>query len=357
MVQRQFAAFDNEAFVVDTSSPRLTSGSAISNNSDTPNGTIFSFTGGFEYQSIILEDTSTQPDIFNDNRPDQHQIAEGRGLVANGTQVESESYHFLRALDDAGNQTGPTITVNVFSQNGESANIWGMASDTELQTGVRYVKFGGSNNGNSEYESFVPCFTPGSIVSTANGFVAVENLSAGDHVMTRDNGFQVLHWIGRKDIGRAALVADARFCPIRIHKGALGHGEPMKDMIVSPYHRILLNGPRLTVNFGEDEVLVAAKHLVGMPGVEQVAPRNVSYLHLLCARHKVLTVDAIWTESFQPGAYTMTGLASDQVDEVYSLFPELKDPKLKLGFRDARIVLRSHEAQIARASLGFEARA
>jgi hypothetical protein len=63
-----------------------------------------------------------------------------------------------------------------------------MASDTELQTGVRYIKIGGSNNGNSEYESFVPCFTLGSMVSTSNGFIAVENLSAGDHVMTRDNG-------------------------------------------------------------------------------------------------------------------------------------------------------------------------
>jgi len=46
--------------------------------------------------------------------------AAGRGLVANGTQVESESYHFLRGLDDAGNQTGPTITVNAFSQNGQT---------------------------------------------------------------------------------------------------------------------------------------------------------------------------------------------------------------------------------------------
>jgi hypothetical protein len=102
---------------------------------------------------------------------------------------------------------------------------------------------------------------------------------------------------------------------------------PMSNMIVSPNHRILLNGPQITVNFDEDEVLVAAKHLVGMHCVEKVTPRNVSYLHLLCARHEVLMVDANWTESFQPGAYTMTGMASDQVDEVYSLFPELKDPK------------------------------
>ena len=159
------------------------------------------------------------------------------------------------------------------------------------------------------------------------------------------------------DLRRAALVEDAMFCPIRIHRGGLGHDMPMKDMVVSPNLRILLSGPQLTVNFGEEELLVAAKHLVGMPGVEKVAPRDVSYLHLLCARHEVLMVDAIWTESFQPGAYTMTGLESDQADEVYSLFPELKNPKLKRRFRDVRIVVRSHEAQIARALLGFEARA
>jgi hypothetical protein len=96
MVQRQFAAFDNEAFDVDPSSTSLTVGSPIINNSSTPVGTTFNFTGGFEYLSIILEDTSSQPD-----------------------------------------QTGPTITVTVFSQNGQTSNIWAMASDTELQTGVR----------------------------------------------------------------------------------------------------------------------------------------------------------------------------------------------------------------------------
>lgn len=188
-------------------------------------------------------------------------------------------------------------------------------------------------------------------MSTSNGFIAVENLSVGDHVMTRDNGSQELQWVGRKNLGRSALVADARLCPIRIHKGALGNGMPMQEMLVSPNHRILLTGPQLTLNFGEDEVLVDAKHLVGMPGVEKVAPCNVSYLHLLCARHEVLMVDAVWIENFQAGEYAMNGLASDQANEIFALFPELRDPKLNLGFRDARIVLRNHEAQIARASL------
>jgi hypothetical protein len=289
--------------------------------------------------------------VFNDDEEGQHVITEGRGLVANGTQVESESYHYVRALDDNGNQTGPQITITVFSQNGQTSNIWGMASDTELQEGVRYVKTGGSNNGDSDYESFVPCFTPGSMVSTPTGLILVQNLKVGDRVMTRDNGLQDIRWIGRKDLMAGTLAADARFRPIRIRKGALGDGMPMADMMVSPNHRMLITGPQMAMNFGEEEMLVAAKHLVGMPGVEIVGARDVSYIHLLCDRHEVLMVDAVWTESFQPGEYAMSGLASEQSNEVFSLFPELRNPSLNVTFRDARTALRGFEAQIAKNAL------
>lgn len=351
MVQRQFAAFDNEAFVVDPSSPSLVAGSAIINNSNTPVGTIFNFTSGFEYQSIILEDTSADPDVFNDDQPGQHTITEGRGLVANGTQVESESYHFLRALDANGNLTGDTITITVFSQGGNFSNIWGMAADAELQDGVRYQKIGGSNNGDSLYESFVPCFTPGSVVSTPKGLILVEDLQVGDRVMTRDNGLQTVRWIGQKDVSHSTLARDARFRPVRIRKGALGAGMPIHDMMVSPNHRMLITGAHLSVNFGEDEMLIAAKHLVGLPGIDVVAEAPVTYLHLLCDRHEVLMVDGTWTESFQPGEYAMNGLASDQAREVFALFPELRDPTLNLTFRDARTPLRGFEAHVATAGL------
>lgn len=351
MVQRQFAAFDNEAFTVDASSPFLPTGSAVINNSSTPVGTIFSFTSGFEYQSIVLEDTSSEPDVFNDDEEGQHVITEGRGLVANGTEVESESYHFLRALDDNGNPKGDLITITVFSQNGQTSNIWGMASDTELQEGVRYQKVGGSNNGDSAYESFVPCFTPGALVSTDKGLVPVEALTIGTRLMTRDNGLQELRWIGQKDLTRGTLMADPRFRPVRICQGALGGELPLHDMIVSPNHRMLLTGSSMAMNFGDDEVLVAAKHLVGLPGVETVAPRDVSYLHLLCDRHEVLLVDGQWTESFQPGEYALSGIGAAQAEEVFALFPDLRDQTLNLTFRDARTVLRRHEAQIARTTL------
>ena len=48
---------------------------------------------------------------------------------------------------------------------GNTFDIRGMASDTELQPGLRYVKTGESNNGDSLYEDFVPCFTLDAMVS------------------------------------------------------------------------------------------------------------------------------------------------------------------------------------------------
>jgi len=189
------------------------------------------------------------------------------------------------------------------------------------------------------------------MVSTPTGLILVQDLRVGDRVMTRDHGLQELRWIGRKEMSHAALSADARFRPIRISKGALGDGMPMQDMLVSPNHRMLIAGPQLTVNFGEEEVLVAAKHLVGLPGVTMSGPRDICYLHLLCDRHEVLLVDGTWTESFQPGDVALNGLASDQAGEVLALFPELKNPTLELGFRDARTALRGFEAPIAKEAL------
>jgi hypothetical protein len=139
----------------------------------------------------------------------------------------------------------------------------------------------------SEIENII-CFTPQTRIATPLGLVAIEDLEVGDMVVTRDHGLQPIRWIE----GRNVPAID-RFAPIRIRKNVLAG--PDRDLIVSPNHRILLNGPQITVNFGEDEVLLAAKHLVGIHCVEKVTPRNVSYLHLLCARHEVLMVDAICT--------------------------------------------------------------
>ena len=51
MVIRTFVAFDNDAMKIAVGSPSGAPGAPIINNSDTPNGTIFLYTGGSETMS------------------------------------------------------------------------------------------------------------------------------------------------------------------------------------------------------------------------------------------------------------------------------------------------------------------
>ena len=190
-------------------------------------------------------------------------------------------------------------------------------------------------------EKVVACFTPGSMVLTDQGEVAVEDLRPGDLVLTRDNGFQTIRWAGRRDLGLAELIAEPRFNPVCIAKGALGGGLPERDMQVSPQHRMLITGPRAELLFGEHEVLVAAKHLLGQPGIEQRLSKGVSYIHILFDNHEIIRADGTWSESFQPAEQTLEGLDSAQRDEILALFPELA---CGAAFPAARLTLKAKEA-------------
>ena len=197
-------------------------------------------------------------------------------------------------------------------------------------------------------ENVIPCFTPGTLIETARGDVAVETLVAGDLVMTRDNGLQPLRWVGRRDLTIADLTARPALQPVMIRAGAMAANLPVQDMMVSPQHRMLVAGHRAEMMFGDHEVLVAATHLVGNPGISRVQPAAVSYIHIMCDRHEIVRANGCWTESFQPGAMTLQSLSSDQRDELLALFPALANANP--DYPAARRSLKAHEARVLMAA-------
>jgi len=192
----------------------------------------------------------------------------------------------------------------------------------------------------------VPCFTTGSRIATDRGEIPVEALRVGDRVMTRDNGFQEIRWKGRRDVSHAELAMIPEWTPVKIAAGALFDQVPETDLMVSPNHRILITGERAALFFGENEVLVAAKHLIGMAGVEWTNPDTVSYYHILFDRHEVVLSNGAWTESFQPADYTLRSIGGNQRSEIFDLFPELKYETEGAGWSAARKVLKRHEARL-----------
>ena len=195
----------------------------------------------------------------------------------------------------------------------------------------------------SNVEKLLVCFTPGTLIDTERGTVAVEALRAGDRVQTLDHGYQPLRWAGRRDLSLADLIVQPELQPVRIAAGALGGGLPLRDMMVSPQHRMLVGSARADMLFGAPEVLVAATHLTTLPGVTQVLPCGVSYIHLLFDAHELVRADGAWSESFQPAARTLAGMEQPQQAEIAALFPDLGTGA---SFDAARVTLKAHEARV-----------
>jgi Ca2+-binding RTX toxin-like protein len=226
------------------------------------------------------------------------------------------------------------------------------AADPENGTVRLYSGIPAPNNSNflgtiafEDIEKIIRCFTPGTMILTDRGEVAVEDLTPGDMVMTRDIGLQPLRWIGRQQITRARLRADPDLQPVRISLGALGAEGPKRTMLVSPQHRVLVTGARAELLFGEAEVLVPAKHLIGQAEVTRALPEDgVTYIHILFDRHEIVQSDGIWSESFQPAGQTLSAMEVEVRDEILKIFPDLATDT---GAYDcARPSLKAHEARV-----------
>lgn len=183
-----------------------------------------------------------------------------------------------------------------------------------------------------------PCFTPGTLIATPRGEVAVEELRMGDKVITRDNGFQEIVWLGARKLGWADLGADPHLKPIVISQGSLGHGLPESDLMVSPNHRILVTNDHTALRFNETEVLVSAKHLITGRSIYEVNSGGTTYIHFMFSRHQVVLSNGAWTESFQPSDFALKGLGNAQRNEIFEILPELKVAEAANPYMAARPV-------------------
>jgi hypothetical protein len=190
-----------------------------------------------------------------------------------------------------------------------------------------------------------PCFTPGTQITTERGDCPVEQLAVGDRVITRDNGIQVVRWVGRTQLFLHDFQAEPHLLPVFISKGAFGKGLPERDMRLSPNHRVLVASGRTSLRFSEPEVLVAAKHLTSQ-GVHVVQSSGTTYLHFMCDRHEIVLADGVWTESFQPDDQSLKGLGNAQRLEIHELFPDLKTEAGRAAYTSARVTVAAPEGVV-----------
>ncbi|MGL6210214.1 MAG: Hint domain-containing protein [Paracoccaceae bacterium] len=159
-------------------------------------------------------------------------------------------------------------------------------------------------------------FARGTQITLANGAQrSIEDLVAGDRVLTRDHGAQPVRWIGR-----ATLRAVGAFAPVVIPAGVLGNAG---NLIVSQHHRMFLYQPQRAPDLPTAEVLVQARYLADDETIFIREGGFVDYFSLVFDHHEIIYAEGVPAESLMVTEATVSRLPPDLADDVRARFPGL----------------------------------
>jgi Hint domain len=184
--------------------------------------------------------------------------------------------------------TGTSATLD-FSD-GSVLTVTGATGSTGGTWFVDIIGDGGSGS-NVFLSTTAICYAAGTRILTPTGEMAVEDIVAGDLVVTLvgDNHVtQPVRWVGERPINIAAHPRPELVAPVRIRRGAFGGGLPQRDLVVSPDHCMFIDGK-----------LIPAKLLINdMTIVQHRDARSVHYFHVELDRHALLLAEGLPAESY-----------------------------------------------------------
>jgi hypothetical protein len=198
--------------------------------------------------------------------------------------------------------------------NGESVVLKGVTPE-QLDNGAKLNAIG------------IPCFTKGTLIRTPEGEVPIEQLCAGDLVMTRDHGAQPITWITSSHFDRETLQAHPEWRSVRLPEGSFGAHSPL---FVSPQHCMVMTG----LGDVPGEVFVRAKHLAQAPGPVRVAHgrREETYFHMLFAQHEVVYGNGAASESYYPGPMARASLSAQALRSLEDVIPAIRHQPVALAY-------------------------
>jgi len=132
---------------------------------------------------------------------------------------------------------------------------------------------------------FTVCFAPGTAIATPEGTVAVEALSIGDPVLTADGRVVPVKWVGRQT--RSPLFQRIRM--IRVAAGALVNRLPLRDLVLTADHALLIDG--LLINAG---ALVNGTTITDLRDL----PERVTVYHVETENHDIILAEGAPVETY-----------------------------------------------------------
>lgn len=322
--------------------------------SDTSPEQAFAVTGGRTFGSadsplyrdmtnVTLHDDNGDGRIYHNNTPDAENISYSMDGQETVTQVDTSFIVYgaqVTLLNPDGTTETQGVTLRMMQDAEGNTFLMPPPRDAEaweygglLSKPIVSITFPTTDKGYSPCEDSIitdpdcfPCFARGTLIETEFGPLPVEMLVEGVQVLTRDNGLVAIRWIGSRKLGPHALQTSPELKPIRISAGALGEDSPRVDLLVSPQHRILVRSRIAQKIFGSDEVLVAAKQLLQLDGIDIAHDCvEVEYFHILFDQHEIVWSNGAETESLYTGTEALRTLGRAAREEIFTIFPELRE--------------------------------
>lgn len=269
---------------------------------------------------LVLDDTYTLKEAANQtflamsqSHDNTFSVAQGPGPGTTGNPLHLDCAITLMGPD--GTTFEAVVLVEVDPTAGDIENIYllALAPITSL-TPYRLVGIDPANAQARMAEVACVSFARGTNITMASGQQClIEDLKVGDKVLSRDDGPQVVRWIGQ-----TTMRAVGDFAPIQIRKGALNNEN---DLIVSPNHRLFIYQRIDEVGAGRSEVLVKAKHLVNGDSVTVLEGGFVDYFQLLFDDHQIIFAEGIAAETLLLDERTSPALPADVAQEILGDVP------------------------------------
>lgn len=167
----------------------------------------------------------------------------------------------------------------------------------------------------------------GTRLAATRGLVPVENLAPGDGVRipTGSPTGSVV------EIAAILCVEPPEPVPlVHIPAGALGSGQPLRDVLLGQEQGVTVTAPALKAFAGSEAALVRAGDLVGRAGItlldagNAVAAAPGPQYHVVLAQPGLLPAEGLALAPFRPDAATLRGLSATARATLFEAMPRLR---------------------------------
>lgn len=172
------------------------------------------------------------------------------------------------------------------------------------------------------FEDAFSAFARGSLMSTPNGHVAVEDLQPGNKLSTSTGEPAKILWIGSSTFVPAD--PERRMPLIRIMADTFGPSRPSSFLTVGPSARLLQTPHHMRGETNGTRLFTLASEFVdGVNVIEVCPPTAVRMFHLCLERHAAINVGGMEIETYHPGSVAIRSVSHAMRDLFLSMFPHI----------------------------------